>query len=178
MKKMLFLLPLLVLATQFSAAQFDIHRLTAGIVGTEVITQDTDHKLSAIDHPVGIGGLLGYQVSNTVALGLTMQYANGNLPNGAGTEKDLRGSLSLFVYPISFAQLHPYFSAGLVSTYKTTTPTAAAEKNETLWHGRFGIGAEYPVLPMVSLALDFGAYNDGMRFMAMGSSLGLRYTMQ
>jgi outer membrane protein W len=178
MKRISFILltSLVFVCAQTSLAQFDIRHLTLGVVSTEVFTQDQDHRMTDIKNPVGMGAVLGYQFNQVAAAGLTMQYMDGTIEHGGGTEKDLRTSLSLFIYPVASSTIRPYVSAGMVYTNRKTTYDILGDQSKDLWHARIGIGAEYPVLPMVTLTADLGTYNDGMRFVAGGGSLGLRFT--
>ena len=164
------------LFVQTTLAQFDIHHLTIGVVSTQVFSQDQDHKMSDIKNPVGMGAVLGYQFDKAGAVGLTVQYADGKLEQGGGKEKDVRTSLSAFVYPLSMQTVRPYVSAGMVYTRRTTTFDTGLDQTKDLWHARFGVGAEYSLLRMITVTVDLGAYNDGMRFVAGGGSLGFRIT--
>ena len=164
------------LFVQTSLAQFDIHHLTLGVVSTQVFTQDQDHKLSDIKNPLGMGAVLGYQFNKAGAVGLTMQYADGNIEQGGGKEKDVRTSLSVFVYPLATQTVRPYVSAGMVYSRQTTTFDKGGNQTNDLWHARLGVGAEYPIFRMITLTVDLGTYNDGMRFVAGGGSLGVRFT--
>jgi hypothetical protein len=164
------------LSLQTTMAQFDIHRASLGIVSTQVFSQDQDRKMSDIKNPLGMGAVLGYQLNNVSAVGLTVQYADGKLEEGGGKEKDLRTSLSIFVFPLSTQTLRPYISAGMVYTRQTTTFDSGLDQSRDLWHARLGVGAEYPLFRMVTMTLDLGTYNDGMKFVAGGGSLGFRIT--
>ncbi|HTY36426.1 MAG TPA: outer membrane beta-barrel protein [Bacteroidota bacterium] len=178
MKRVLFLLVAVftLLTTQTSVAQFDSHRLTFGVVSTQLFSQDQDHKMSDIKNPLGMGAVLGYQFDKAGAVGLTVQYADGTLEQGGGKEKDVRTSLSMFVYPLSLQTIRPYFSAGMVYTRRTTSFDSGLDQSKDLWHARFGVGAEYSLFRMVTMTVDLGAYNDGMRFVAGGGTLGFRFT--
>jgi hypothetical protein len=162
------------LIVQSSFAQFNIDHLTVGVVSTQLFSQDQDHKMSDIKNPLGVGAVLGYQFNKAGAVGLTVQSIDGNLEQGGGREKDVRTSLSVFVYPLALQNVRPYVSAGMVYTRKTTTFNVGGERSEDLWHARFGVGAEYSLLRTLTLTVDLGTYNDGMRFVAGGGSLGFR----
>ncbi len=164
------------LFVQTTLAQFDIHHLTVGVVSTQMFSQDQEHRMSDIKNPAGMGAVLGYQFDKAGAVGLTVQYADGKIEQGGGKEKDVRTSLSAFVYPLSMQTLRPYISAGMVFTHRTTTFDNGLDQTKNLWHARFGVGAEYSLLPMLTLTVDLGTYNDGMRFVAGGGSLGFRLT--
>jgi hypothetical protein len=173
--QIILLLVLTLLCVQTGMSQIDVRHFTFGIVSTEVFSQNQDHKITDIKNPVGVGGVLGYQFNDAGAVGLTVQYMNGNIEQGAGTEKDVRTFFSVFVYPLRSTTVRPYVSAGMVYTHRTTSFDLLGDQTKDLWHARMGVGAEYSLLPMVTFNLDFGAYNDGMRFVAGGASLGLRF---
>ncbi|RMG68960.1 MAG: hypothetical protein D6715_00900 [Calditrichaeota bacterium] len=152
-------------------------QFTVGLVATRFANFDGEEQLSQIDHPVGVGAIVGYRFHEYFGLGLTAEYFTGNMERFSGTEKDTRVHFSGFIFPFGVTRVAPYLSAGMVFTHQKLEFADAPHETDTSVDGRFGAGVDIPLLPAVDLNLDVGTYSSGLSFLGWASSVGLRLNL-
>jgi len=175
MKRIMITLVTLVIFAASSLFAQSNSPLTVGLVGTHFHNYQSDNRLTEITNPYGIGAVVGYQLNQDFGLGLTVEYFNGDMERYAGTETDYRAHLSAFAFPIRIYNARPYLSAGIVFTRQKQDFDNGQEKTDNWFNGRMGVGVDYPVLPNVSLNVDFGFYSNGWDFVGWASTVGIRF---
>ena len=171
------LLILAALLTLVCANTFAQSRFSAGLIGSRFENIGSESRMSQINHPIGMGAVVGYKINNDLTTAMTFEYFHGNMEGINGKETDYRAHLSAYYHPISFAGFRPYISGGLVYSLKTFDLNTATDndENKSNLFGRFGFGVDYPIISNISANVDFGFYNDGSKIAGWSSSLGLRY---
>ena len=152
-------------------------QFTVGLVTTRFANFDGEEQLTQIDHPVGIGAIIGYRFHEYFGLGVTAEYFTGDMKRYSGTEKDTRVHFSGFIFPWGVTRVSPYLSAGMVFTHQKLEFSDAPHETDTSVNGRFGAGVDIPLLPAVNLNLDVGTYSSGLSFVGWASSVGLRLNL-
>ena len=150
-------------------------KFSAGVISTYFSNIGNSGKLTQLDHPTGYGLILGYRLTNRALLVATGEYFHGSMENLPGNERDYRFHLSLYYAPLSFDGIRPYISAGLVYTNSNYKYYNGTSDNDNHFNGRFGAGLDYPLISGINLNADLGLYTDGLNFVGISSSLGLRY---
>ena len=177
MKNKLFIF---VVFAALTASIYGQSKFSAGVVVSRFENlNDNSTKMSLISHPLGYGVIGGYNINNDITLALTIEYFKGDIDGIDGKETDYRGHFSAYYHPLTFAGFKPYLSAGLVVAYRTFDYTVAVSNSDskTNIYGRFGCGIDYPIIPLLSLNVDCGFYNDGTTITGWSGSLGVRFSL-
>ncbi len=149
-------------------------RYSIGLVSSSLVNIDNESKLSNIKNPLGYGVVLGTKITKDATIAATLEYMTGDVENSLATETNYRAHLSLFVTPINFGNLYPYFSGGaVVSNIKTTLN--GNNNYDTNVFARFGAGVDYKVFENFGINFDLGIYSNGLKFTGISNSIGFRY---
>jgi hypothetical protein len=177
MKRSTFLVTGLALLCLSGRSMAQSGRFSVGILSSHFHNYRADQRVSDIKNPFGYGAVVGCRIDNALSLGFAGEYFSGGMQNRVGDETAFRGSLSFFVFPVQSDRLKPYLSAGLVDTRRTIKRADGGETTGNRLQIREGIGVDLAVLPAVSLNFDVAAYSDGLKFLGMANSFGLRYAL-
>jgi hypothetical protein len=83
-----------------SSASAQEERFSVDFLGSQFDNYQHDQRISEIKSPRGYGVVLGYQLRRDVAVGITEEYAEGEMERWQGTEKNYRTHVSVFVFPL------------------------------------------------------------------------------
>lgn len=159
----------------FSELLLAQNKLSVGLVTSRFDNIGSDHKLTEVKTPFGYGVILGYSLNKEITIALTEEYFKDDLENKFGEETDYRSHISVYFSPFKTNLIKPYFSAGLVYTYrKINYSNSGIEESKNIFNGRFGIGLDYNLLQNIYLNVDAGLYNDGLTIVGWSSSIGIR----
>ncbi|MCX6138511.1 MAG: hypothetical protein NTV54_13570 [Ignavibacteriales bacterium] len=158
-------------------ATAQLENLSIGFIGSQFGNYHHDQRISEIRNPQGYGVVVGYQLRRDIAIGVTEEFAAGDMERWQGTEKNYRTNISVFLFPIITPYVRPYLSAGVVYTHRHLEYQNTPAENRNIYNGRLGAGLDYPIFSSISVNGDIGLYNDGWRFVGWGGSFGLRYRL-
>jgi len=178
MKKSLIIGLMVFLAFGVSRGFAQSRNFSFGIITTQFHNNDGDARISEIDNPVGVGAIVGYQINSRVGVGFTAEYFSDDMQNLAGTEKDYRGNLSFFIFPVQFNRLHPYISAGTIYTHRKQNFDDGRSRSKNWIDARMGTGLDINLFRNVNLNTDVGVYSDGLNVVGWGGSIGLRFALR
>ena len=171
--KMVYLVALMFVLTSGILAQ---NRFSVGIIGTRFGNSGNDYKLTEIKNPIGSGLFVSYTLSKELSLAFTGEYFKDDMENNLGSERDVRGHISVFFTPFSWESLRPYLGAGIIYTNrKYEYSLNNINKTDDVFNERFAIGLDYRLIQNLSVNIDLGIYNDGMNIVGWSNSIGLRY---
>ena len=165
----------MLLMTTSATAQWE--RFSVGFLGSQFGNYQHDQRISEIKNPLGYGVVLGYQIRRDVAVGITEEYAEGEMERWLGTEKNYRTNASVFLFPMVTPYVRPYLSAGVVYTHRLQNYTGVGTQSKDMFNGRLCAGLDYPIFDRISMNGDLGLYNDGWKFVGWGGTFGLRYIL-
>jgi hypothetical protein len=150
---------------------------SVGILSSHFHNYKSDQRVSDIRNPFGYGAVVGCRLNDALSLGFTGEYFSGGMENRPGDETAYRGSLSFFVFPVQSFRLKPYLSAGLVATHRAVENADGNDTATNRLQIRESVGVDLAILPAVSLNFDVAAYSDGLKFLGVANSFGLRYAL-
>jgi hypothetical protein len=154
---------------------FGQQHLSFGLVGSRFDNLNNE-KLTELDKPFGYGIVAAIPLNKDISIAFTGEYFKGDFADNSGTETDIRTHISAYITPFPFKHVKPYLSAGLVFANRQLEYTASStEETKNIFAARFGAGIDVPVISNLSMNLDFGLYNDGIKINGWSSSIGLRY---
>lgn len=155
------------------------NNISVGLVSTHFHNQDGQNRISSADNPFAYGVVVGYQFDNNLSVAFTGEYSKTDLQGITGTEKDIRGHLSMYFTPIHYKLVRPYISTGLVYSNRSIDYTSPNMKdnNDGKIYGRYGIGVDIPLLNNIYFNGDLGGYSNGFKFVGWSGSFGLRYVL-
>lgn len=150
---------------------------SVGILSSHFHNYKSDQRVSDIRNPFGYGAVVGCRFNDALSLGFTGEYFSGGMEHRPGDETAYRGSLSFFVFPVQSFRLRPYLSAGLAATRRTVENADGGDTVTNRLQIREGVGVDFAILPAMSLNFDVAAYSDGLKFLGLANSFGLRFAL-
>lgn len=175
MKKLISITLLVFFLFQSGFAQ---SKFSAGLMGTLFGNTNVNNKLTKAKNPLGYGLIIDYALNENVNVALTGEYFKNDIEGITGKEIDFRTNLSVYITPIIFDSIRPYFSAGVVNTYRKFDYNGSiSDETKNIFNSRIGAGINYYLNKYVDLNLDLGLYNDGLYFVGWSSSVGFRYVL-
>ncbi|MDF1611882.1 outer membrane beta-barrel protein [Stygiobacter electus] len=159
----------------FISSVYAQNSFSIGLVGTRFENIGDGQKLTEIEVPFGYGIILGYNINKDFTVAFTGEYFKDDLKNNLGDETDLRTHLSAYFTPFDTNVIRPYFSSGIVYTYRNYNYRLnGIEETKNIFDARFGAGVDYNIIQNVYLNFDAGIYSDGLNIVGWSSSVGLR----
>ncbi len=149
-------------------------KYSIGLVSSNLVNLDNDHKISNIESPFGYGFVLGAKITKEATVAATFEYLSGDAEDSYANVKDYRGHISVFVTPMNFGNFYPYFSGGAVVS-SSRTSLNGKDTDDTQMFARFGVGVDYKLLNNFGLNFDLGIYSNGLKFNGLSNSIGFRF---